>query len=112
MNIEIKKVKITVTVPSENTNDIILALGDAGAGVIGNYSYCSVTSKCVGTFMGNEESNPTIGEKNKFEHVDEDKIEMICDISILKNVLKKLRELHPYEEPAINIIPLIDEFDL
>jgi len=27
----------------------------------------------------------------------------------VKNVITKLREVHPYEEPAIDIIPLIDE---
>ena len=36
----------------------------------------------------------------------------MCDINIAKKVLKKLREAHPYEEPAIDIIPLIDEEDL
>ena len=33
----------------------------------------------------------------------------LCDINIVKNVISKLREVHPYEEPAIDIIPLIDE---
>ena len=43
---------------------------------------------------------------------EEDKLEVICDINIVKKVLKKLREVHPYEEPAIDIIPLITEEDL
>ncbi len=42
----------------------------------------------------------------------EEKLEARCDINIVKRVLKKLREVHPYEEPAIDIIPLIDEGDL
>lgn len=46
------------------------------------------------------------------EIVEEERIETVCDIEILKQVLKRLREVHPYEEPAINIIPLIDEKDL
>ena len=29
----------------------------------------------------------------------------------VKEVISKLREVHPYEEPAIDIIPLIDEKD-
>ena len=44
--------------------------------------------------------------------LEEEKIETVCDIKILKQVLKKLREAHPYEEPAINLIPLIDEESL
>ena len=46
---------------------------------------------------------------NKLEFVEEEKLEARCDINIVKKVLKRLREVHPYEEPAIDIIPLIDE---
>ena len=41
--------------------------------------------------------------------MNEEKLEVICDVNNVKNVIKKLREVHPYEEPAIDIIPLIDE---
>ena len=109
MNIDIKKVKITVTSPMENAEEIKMALGEAGAGVIGNYSYCSISENCIGSFMGNDLSNPYIGAKNKLENFNEVKIEVQCDIKIVKEVLKKLREVHPYEEPAIDIIPLIEE---
>ena len=44
--------------------------------------------------------------------MEEEKIETVCDVKILKQVLKRLREAHPYEEPAINLIPLIDEESL
>jgi len=39
----------------------------------------------------------------------EEKLEVVCDVNNVKNVISKLREVHPYEEPAIDIIPLIDE---
>ena len=55
------------------------------------------------------QKNPYIGEKNKLAFVEEEKLEAVCDIDIAKKVLKKLREVHPYEEPGIDIIPLIDE---
>lgn len=112
MNIEVKKVKIIVTSPIENAEEIKMALGEAGAGIIGNYSHCSISENCIGSFMGNDLSNPYVGEKNKLENVNEVKIEVQCDIKIVKAVLKKLREVHPYEEPAIDIIPLIQETDL
>lgn len=112
MNINISKVKIIVTSPIENAEEIRQALGDIGAGVIGNYSHCSLTEKCIGTFKGNDKSNPYIGEKNKLEHVEEEKIEVQCDIKMVKEVMKKIREVHPYEEPLIEIIPLINEKDL
>ena len=82
---------------------------EAGAGVIGNYSYCSTSVKSVGTFLPNEKANPHIGEKNKLEYVEEEKLEVICDVEKVKQVIIKLRDVHPYEEPAIDIVPLIDE---
>ena len=112
MNIDIKKVKIVVTVPRENTEEVRNAICSEGAWIIGNYTNCSITTKCIGTFKPTNEANPYIGEKNKLEFVEEEKLEVICDINIVKKVLKKLREVHPYEEPAIDIIPLLNEEEL
>ena len=112
MNIDVKKVKIVVTVPAENSEELRNAICDEGAGIIGNYTDCTISTKCIGTFKPLSNANPYIGEKNKLEFVEEEKIEVRCDINIVKKVLKRLREVHPYEEPAIDIIPLIDEEDL
>ena len=35
------RVKITTTVPLENADAVREALGKAGAGIVGNYSFCS-----------------------------------------------------------------------
>lgn len=109
MNIDIKKLKIIVTIPVENTDEVRKAICNEGAGVIGNYTHCSMSTKCIGTFKPTDKANPYIGEINNLEFVEEEKLEVICDVSLVKNVISKLREVHPYEEPAIDIIPLIDE---
>ena len=112
MNIDVKKVKICVTVPIENVQEVRNVICEEGAGVIGNYNYCSMSTKCIGTFKPSESANPYIGTKNKIEFVEEEKLEVVCDINIAKKVIDKLRQVHPYEEPAIDIIPLISEEDL
>ena len=112
MNIDVKKVKIIVTVPVANINEVRNAICSEGAGVIGNYTYCTTSTKCIGTFIPSENANPYIVEQNKLEIVEEEKLELVCDIKIVKRVLKRLREVHPYEEPGIDIIPLINEDDL
>ena len=109
MNFNIKKVKIVVTVPPENVDEVRNAICEAGAGIIGNYSYCSMSTKSIGTFMPNDKANPYIGKANKLEFINEDKLEVVCDVEDVKKVILKLREVHPYEEPAIDIIPLLDE---
>ena len=114
MNIDVKKVKIVVTIPTEYTIRVRDAVCKAGAGTLesSNYTYCSTCVKSVGTFIPGDSANPFIGEKDKLEVVDEDRLEVICEIDKVKNVLLELRRVHPYEEPAIDIIPLIDENDL
>lgn len=109
MNYNVKKVKIFVTVPKENLEDARTAMCNAGAGVIGNYTFCSTSTKLVGTFIPNDNANPYIGEHNKLEFVEEEKLEVICDIEKVKVVVEALRKTHSYEEPAIDIVPLLDE---
>ena len=109
MNINVNKVKIVVTIPIPNANEVRNAMCEAGAGIIGNYTNCSMSTKCIGTFKPNEKANPYIGENNKMEFVEEEKLEVVCAVNNVKNVIAKLREAHPYEEPGIDIIPLLDE---
>lgn len=111
MNLSVNRVKIIVTIPIENVEEVRNAICEAGAGIIGNYSYCSMSTKCIGTFKPNDNANPYIGENNKLEFVDEEKLEVVCDVNNVKKVIAKLREVHPYEEPAIDIIPLLNEED-
>ncbi|MBE6152481.1 MAG: hypothetical protein E7165_04135 [Firmicutes bacterium] len=109
MNYNLKKVKIFVMVPKENLDNVRTAMCNAGAGVIGNYTFCSTSTKSVGTFIPNDNANPYIGEQNKLEYVEEEKLEVICDIEKVKVVVEALRKTRPYEEPAIDIVPLLDE---
>ena len=111
MNIDVSRVKIIVTIPAENVEKVRNAICEAGAGIIGNYTHCSMSTKCIGTFKPNDNANPYIGENNKLEFVEEEKLEVVCDVNNVNKVISKLREVHPYEEPAIDIVPLLDEND-
>ena len=109
MNIYITRVKIIVTIPVENVNEVRDAICEVGAGVIGNYTDCSMSTKCIGTFKPTDEANPYIGKNNNLEFVEEEKLEVVCDVKLVKKVITRLRQVHPYEEPAIDIIPLLNE---
>ena len=111
MNFNINKVKIFVTVPKENLKEIRNAMCNAGAGIIGNYTFCTTTTNSTGTFLPNENAHPYIGNQKNLEFVQEEKLEVICNIEHVKNVITALRKVHPYEEPAIDIVPLLDEKD-
>lgn len=103
-----KNVKFVVFVPTSHADAVRQALGEAGAGKIGNYDFCSFSSRGTGRFRGNEKTNPSIGEAGKYEAVEEEKIEAIVPREILKEVIKKVKAVHPYEEVAFDIYPLED----
>lgn len=109
---DFKRVQITTTVPLEHTDAIREALGKAGAGILGDYSFCSFSIRGKGRFKPSEDADPHIGEAGKLEVVEEEQISVNCDRSEAKQVIAALRAAHPYEEPLIDIVPLIDEGDL
>ena len=111
MNFNINRVKISVTIPVNSVSSVRDALFDVGVGIIGNYTNCSLSTKCIGNFKPNDKAHPFISEKNKMQFVEEERLEVFCDVKDVKNVISRLREIHPYEEPVIDIIPLLDEKD-
>ena len=106
---ESREVKVITFVPREQVDHVRNALGTAGAGGLGNYKLCSFTTSGQGTFVPGEHSNPTIGTPGALERVDEDRLEMVCERRALPLVIETLKHLHPYEEPAYDIVELVPE---
>ncbi len=100
----IKKL-VTYTI-AENAEKVRNALFDAGAGKIGNYEDCSFNSKGIGTYMGNEQSNPQLGERFEFVEGEEIKIEVTFEKHLESKILKALFKSHVYEEVAYEIYNL------
>ncbi len=96
---------VTYTIP-ENVEQVRNALFDAGAGKIGNYEDCSFNSQGIGTYMGNENSNPEIGERFEFVEAPEIKIEVTFEKHLQNKILKTLFAKHVYEEVAYEIYDL------
>jgi dinuclear metal center YbgI/SA1388 family protein len=96
---------ITYTIP-ENVEQVRNALFEAGAGKIGNYEDCSFNSQGIGTYMGNENSNPEIGERFEFVEAPEVKIEVTFEKHLQSKILKALFSNHVYEEVAYEIYDL------
>lgn len=101
-----KRYKIVVYVPESHADKLREAIGNAGAGEIGNYSHCTFTLKGIGRFKPEKGANPTIGSVGNLEEVSEDRIETVCVEDNLQEVLKTIREVHPYEEPATDVYPI------
>jgi len=100
------KYKLVFTVPLANADECRKAIGEAGAGKLGNYSFCSFSTKGIGRFKPEKGANPTIGEIGKLEEVEEERIECQCDAAVVDDVLAALKKTHPYEEIAYDLYPL------
>ena len=101
-----ENVKLVIFVPLSHADAVRQALGEAGAGKIGNYDFCSFSSRGTGRFRGNERSNPAMGVAGNYETVEEERIEVVVPRAILKEVIEKAKAAHPYEEVAFDAYPL------
>ena len=93
-------------VPVSHADVVRKALGEAGAGRIGNYDFCSFSTRGIGRSHGNEKSNPYNAKAGDFEEVEEERIEVTVRREILENVIAKMKAVHPYEEVTCDIYPI------
>lgn len=98
--------KLAVFVPENEEAVVLQALGNAGAGAIGEYSECSFSAKGTGRFLPGENTNPHIGSKGNYTRVKEVKIETVFPEEIEKKVISAMMKAHPYEEPAYDLYTL------
>jgi dinuclear metal center YbgI/SA1388 family protein len=104
--VEIPLKKIAVFVPVECAEKIRQALGNAGAGFIGNYSHCSFSANGTGRFLPGDQTKPYIGHPGVPEAVDEVRIETIVPDMQVRKVVTAMLKAHPYEEPAYDVYPV------
>ncbi len=102
--------KITTYVPGQYARKVKDAICKKNAGSIGNYSNCTFESEGIGEFMGNEESNGFIGDKNSLTTVNEVKIEAVFKKEDMSGIINALFASHPYEEVAYEIIKLNNKY--
>jgi len=98
--------KLQTYVPNDQAENVRKALFKAGAGHIGNYENCSFSSGGIGTYIPNENANPSVGSIGKLQEESETAISVSFEKHKEKNVLKALFKEHPYEEIAFEITTL------
>ncbi|MBC5991656.1 Nif3-like dinuclear metal center hexameric protein [Pontibacter cellulosilyticus] len=92
--------QLVTFVPVENTEAVLAALHQAGAGNIGEYSNCSFQVQGTGRFLPSENADPKIGQPGKPEQVQENRLEVIFPAYLQGKIMAALRAAHPYEEVA------------
>lgn len=110
MNITVKEVKLEIYTPEELVEKLRDALAAADIGRVGRYSHVVSYQSTKGFWKPLEGSNPYNGTKGEICSGCETKMEVRCPVGKVKDAMRIIKEIHPYEEPVINVVPLINEF--
>lgn len=89
--------------PKTHAEKVKKALFNKGAGRFGQYDYCAWCVRGKGQFRALAGSSPFLGKLGKVKKVAEYKVEMVCSPDVIREVVKTLLKVHPYEQPAYDV---------
>ena len=98
--------KLSFFVPLNFSHKVKSAVFLTGAGTIGDYEHCSWETLGTGQFKPLSGSQPFIGKEGDLEKVEELKVELVCADELIESAVNALKESHPYETPAYDVIKL------
>ena len=99
--------KLEIFVPPEAFAPVRQALFSVDAGHIGNYDRCLSWSPVKSCWRPLEGTRPYLGQEGELQEAEEIKGEVSCKGERLEETLRAVRAAHPYEEPVINVLPLL-----
>ncbi len=98
--------KLVVFSPESHSDQVSQAIFEAGGGTIGEYEKCSFEAPGTGAFLPGEKANPTSGKIGIREKVNEKRIEVLIPVHKENQIIRAMKEAHPYEEAAYDIYPI------
>ena len=108
MTSEQELLKLVVFVPEGSLEDVRRALFPYTEN-IGAYQDCSFSACGEGTFTPQDGAKPFIGTVGETERTREYRLELLVSKPVLAKTIKALLAVHPYEEPAFDVYPLLNE---
>jgi hypothetical protein len=105
----VSRVKLVWFVSEEALDATRDAVFEAGGGRIGDYERCSWYTSGTGTFFGGADTAPVLGTSGREERVAELRVETVVPEGRIRDAIVALRLAHPYEEPAYDVYPLLDQ---
>ncbi|WDV44066.1 divalent cation tolerance protein CutA [Clostridiaceae bacterium M8S5] len=98
--------KIEVYLSKDIINNVVDQVTKLGACSVGAYDHIASYYEIEGCWRPLDNSSPFSGKKNQINYGKEYKLELRCNEKCIDKVLKKIVEIHPYEQPLINVIRL------
>lgn len=100
--------KFCFFVPETHLDQVKTAVFAAGAGKICNYDSCAWQVKGIGQFRPLTGNNAFIGQTDLLEEVSEYRVEMVCPKTKMPEIVRALKDSHPYEAPAYDVTEVLD----
>lgn len=104
---EFNYLKLEIFIPETHFRALQRTLQQVDAGHIGKYDSCLSYSRVTGTWRPLEGTSPYLGTQDEVSEEPEFKVEVTICAENLAKTLRAVKEVHPYEEPVINVIPLL-----
>jgi hypothetical protein len=101
-------VKVEVLLPEEFIEKLRNKLNDIGVLTVGKYDNVISYSVVKGFWRPLEDSKPFKGNIGEISFGTECKMEFSCLYKNIEEVKSIIRSVHPYEEPVINVLPLLN----
>lgn len=98
--------QLTTYIPKSHLNEVRDALFAAGLGEIGNYKDCGFASTGEGSFTALDQAKPFVGSTNERHYEEEIKFELVFPSYLQHTAINTLKQAHPYEEVAFQVISL------
>lgn len=107
MQLDVTHIKIEIYTPPEYVVPLRNGLNALGACHVGNYDHVLSLQNCKGCWRPLEGSSPFLGKIGDLCCAEEIKMELTCPAGLAAQALELIRQIHPYEEPVIHLIPLL-----
>ncbi|MEJ2533810.1 MAG: NGG1p interacting factor NIF3 [Halioglobus sp.] len=101
--------KLCFYVPATHLEAVKAAVFAAGAGRFGDYDSCCWQVLGQGQFRPLAGSDPFLGRQGEVEQVEEYRVEMVCERAVVGAAVAAMKQAHPYEEPAWDVVELVTE---
>jgi dinuclear metal center YbgI/SA1388 family protein len=98
--------KLITYIPVDHFERVRDALYLAGCGHLGQYDCCGFGVAGVGNFRPLKGASPFIGAVGELEEVEEIRLETLVVAGMEAVAIRALKEAHPYEEVAYDLVPL------
>ena len=103
---DFKSCKLEIFIPETHISQLQKALQSVDAGHIGNYDSCMSCSKVTSYWRPLDGTSPYIGNVGEISCELEVKVEVTVFTEKVDETIQVIKEVHPYEEPVINALPI------